>query len=119
MLLLTIFLYYFTLHYRGWVFWALFLAPDISMLGYLAGTRTGAFIYNLFHHKGLALLVYIAGLWMASEPLQLAGLVLFGHSSFDRIQGYGLKYSDAFSNTHLGRIGKSGDGEIKMKGPEV
>src|SRR4051812_41151996 len=107
MLLLAIFLYYTTLHYKGWVFWALLLAPDISMLGYLAGTRVGAFVYNLFHHKGLAVLIYIAGLWMVSEPLQLAGLVLFGHSSFDRIQGYGLKYSDAFSHTHLGKIGKA------------
>ena len=106
MLLLTIFLYYTTLHYKGWLFWALLLAPDISMLGYLAGARVGAFVYNLFHHKGLAVLIYIAGVWMASESLQLAGLILFGHASFDRIQGYGLKYSDAFNNTHLGKIGR-------------
>ena len=31
---------------------------------------------------------------------------LFGHSSFDRIMGYGLKHEDAFQNTHLGKIGK-------------
>jgi hypothetical protein len=106
MLLLSIYLYYTTLHYNGWLFWALFLSPDLSMLGYLGGPRSGAFAYNLFHHKGLAILLYIAGLWMGSEPLQLAALVLFGHASFDRIMGYGLKYSDAFNNTHLGKIGK-------------
>jgi len=31
---------------------------------------------------------------------------LFGHSSFDRVMGYGLKHEDAFQNTHLGRIGR-------------
>jgi len=32
---------------------------------------------------------------------------LLGHSSFDRVFGYGLKHEDAFQNTHLGRIGRS------------
>ena len=32
--------------------------------------------------------------------------LLFGHSSFDRVMGYGLKHEDAFQNTHLGRIGR-------------
>ena len=31
---------------------------------------------------------------------------LYGHSSFDRVLGYGLKHEDAFQNTHLGRIGR-------------
>lgn len=31
---------------------------------------------------------------------------LLGHSSFDRVLGYGLKHEDAFQNTHLGRIGR-------------
>ncbi|MEW6083560.1 MAG: DUF4260 family protein [Chloroflexota bacterium] len=30
---------------------------------------------------------------------------LLGHSSLDRVFGYGLKHKDAFQNTHLGRIG--------------
>jgi len=106
LLLLSIYLFYTQLHFSGWVFWALFLLPDIGMAGYIAGPRTGAVVYNLFHHKGIAVLVYIAGLWTSSEALQLAGLVLLGHSSFDRMLGYGLKYSDDFSNTHLGKIGK-------------
>lgn len=32
--------------------------------------------------------------------------LLFGHSSFDRVLGYGLKHEDAFQNTYLGRIGR-------------
>src|SRR5262245_4344353 len=33
----------------------LFLAPDLSMLGYFAGPRVGAAIYNLVHTYALAL----------------------------------------------------------------
>jgi hypothetical protein len=93
------------LPYAGWIYWALFLTPDISMLGYLANTQTGAFTYNLFHHKASALLIYFVGLIIASTVWQFIGLLLFGHSAFDRIFGYGLKYKDNFKNTHLGWIG--------------
>jgi uncharacterized protein DUF4260 len=39
--------------------------------------------------------------------LSLVGTILLGHSSLDRVFGYGLKYPDAFQNTHLGVIGKN------------
>jgi Domain of unknown function (DUF4260) len=94
------------LPFAGWVYWALFLTPDISMLGYLVNTRTGAFTYNLVHHKGVALIIYLVGLIIASTVWQFVGLFLFGHSAFDRIFGYDLKYNDSFKNTHLGWIGK-------------
>ena len=94
------------LPYAGWVYWALFLTPDLGMLGYLVNTRTGAFLYNLFHHKGIAVALWLAGLYLNTPELLFTGLLLFGHSSFDRIFGYGLKYSDNFKNTHLGWIGK-------------
>ena len=107
MWLLSVVAYYATLHLNGWLYWALFLAPDISMLGYLINTKVGAFFYNLFHHKALAIVIYLSGCYSHSEILQLTGLVLFGHSSFDRMMGYGLKYDDRFSNTHLRQIGKN------------
>ena len=34
----------------------------------------------------------------------LAGTVLLGHSAFDRVLGYGLKYPDAFKHTHFDEI---------------
>lgn len=40
-----------------------------------------------------------------NPALQLAGLILLGHSSLDRVLGYGLKYADSFKHTHLGWIG--------------
>ena len=90
-----------------WGYVALFLAPDISMLGYVFGPRTGAYCYNLFHHKGIAISIYLLGAYTSSNVMMFAGLLLFGHSAFDRILGYGLKYTDNFKHTNLGWIGKS------------
>ncbi|MCJ7935222.1 MAG: DUF4260 domain-containing protein [Chryseobacterium sp.] len=92
--------------YSWWWFVGLFLAPDISMLGYTVNNKLGAFFYNLFHHLGAAVIVYLAGTALALPYLQMAGAILFAHSAFDRILGYGLKYPDSFQNTHLGKIGK-------------
>jgi hypothetical protein len=94
------------LHYPSWLYWALFLAPDIGMIGYAVNPTAGAASYNLLHHKGIAVAFYIIGLALPSEPMQLTGLLLFGHSSFDRMLGYGLKYVDNFKHTHLGWLGK-------------
>ena len=84
----------------------LVLVPDISMLGYLAGNKAGAAAYNLFHHKGVAVAVFMAGLLMPQMLVQMIGLILFGHSSMDRMFGYGLKLPEGFKYTHLGIIGK-------------
>lgn len=95
------------LDYSWWIFPVLLLLPDLSMIGYLFNTRTGAMMYNIFHHKLLAILILSAGYWLHNQPLILTGIILFGHSAMDRIFGYGLKYSDDFKHTHLGWIGKS------------
>lgn len=89
-----------------WYYPLLFLGPDISMLGYLAGNKTGAFVYNLFHHKAVAIIIFIAGTSFEQHALMLTGIVLFGHSSMDRFFGYGLKLKEGFKYTHLGIIGK-------------
>lgn len=94
------------LGYSWWVFLLWLFAPDLSMLGYLVNTRVGAFSYNLFHHQGFGIAIGIAGVILSQPALQLAGLVLFGHSAMDRIMGYGLKYPDDFRHTHMGWIGK-------------
>lgn len=85
----------------------LLLVPDFPMLGYLAGNKAGAFFYNLFHHRGIAITVYLLGIYLHNQALSLAGVVLFAHSSMDRMFGYGLKYEKGFKFTHLGEIGKA------------
>ena len=104
--LFSIFLFY-QLNYSWWWFVALLLTPDLSMLGYLVNSKIGAYAYNLAHHKGVALMVMLAGAYFSNTHLEFAGIILLAHSSMDRIVGYGLKYTDSFNNTHLGTIGKS------------
>lgn len=87
-----------------WLFALLILAPDLSMLFYLAGPRAGATAYNAAH----TLLGPLAAL--ASElvgfPLGAEiALVWLAHIAADRALGYGLKRSSGFRDTHLGRLG--------------
>jgi len=96
------------LPYAWWWLPTLFLLPDLSMLGYLAGPRVGAFCYNLLHHKALALAVGLAGWWLHAPVLLLSGSVLLFHAAFDRLMGYGLKYATGFGHTHLGTVGRTG-----------
>lgn len=89
-----------------WLFAALFFTPDISMLGYLVNNKVGAWIYNFFHHFGLGIIIYFIGKFIDLQWLEIAGIILFCHTSFDRFFGYGLKHADSFQHTHLGVIGK-------------
>lgn len=93
-----------TLSYTWWWFLVLILLPDIGMLGYLINTKTGALTYNVFHHKGLAILFFLAGIYFEIKVMQLIGTILFSHAALDRVFGYGLKYADNFKNTHLGHL---------------
>ncbi len=84
-----------------WLFAALFLVPDLFMLGYLRGSGIGAAVYNLGHSYVVALAVVGAG-WAWGAPVVLsAGLIWVAHIGFDRAMGYGLKYALGFKATHL------------------
>ena len=104
MLLLGIFVFS-RLDFVWWWFLVLFFTPDFGMLGYLFNNKIGAFIYNVFHHKGLAVLIWFLGFYLQNGVFQLIGVILFSHAAFDRILGYGLKYEKGFKFTHLGEIG--------------
>ncbi|WP_265767760.1 DUF4260 domain-containing protein [Fodinibius salsisoli] len=100
----SIFLFSLT-DFSWWWFPLLILLPDIGMIGYLLNPKIGASIYNLFHHMGIAVVIYLAGYFAAISLLELTGVILLGHAALDRIFGFGLKYPDSFKHTHLGRIG--------------
>lgn len=94
------------LGFSWWWLLALFLAFDLSMLGYLAGPRVGAAAYNLVHaYVGPGLLGAVAVIddlrWAA-----FVALIWAFHIGVDRLLGYGLKYPDRFSHTHLGELGR-------------
>jgi len=85
-----------------WFFAALWLAPDLSMLGYLTGRPCwGARIYN-----ALPGVLVLAALVTHAHPLVPVALIWINHIGVDRLLGYGLKYSDGFGFTHLGQLGK-------------
>ena len=86
------------------LFGALLLAPDLSMLGYLAGPRVGAAIYNAFHTYAIPAVVGALGMIIASPVVVAVALIWFAHIGMDRTVGYGLKYPTSFKDTHLQRV---------------
>ena len=106
-LFLLVTVVYFQYYGTGWgLFLALFLAPDLAFVFYLISAKAGAVAYNITHHKGIMALIILSGVFLQNDLIIQIGLIFMAHSSFDRIFGYGLKFPDAFSHTHLGWIGK-------------
>ncbi len=103
------FYWFLSLPMHWWWFFVLLLAPDLSMIAYLLGPRVGSVVYNLAHHRAISVGLLILGGVLHVSALQAAGLILFAHSSFDRVLGYGLKHADSFQHTHLGRIGSQSE----------
>ena len=93
------------LHAEWYWYLLILIGPDISMIGYFLGSHVGAGIYNIFHHKGFAIFIFFIGLYTDTPIWEIVGVVLFGHSSLDRMFGYGLKLNRGFKYTHLGVIG--------------
>jgi hypothetical protein len=87
-----------------WLFAILFLAPDLSFLGYLAGAGVGAVTYNAMHTTIAPLFLAAAGLLSRADGLLPLALIWLAHIGFDRLLGYGLKYGAGFGFTHLGRL---------------
>jgi hypothetical protein len=95
LLALSVLLY--GLNEGSWLlFVLLFLVPDISMLGYLAGSRIGAASYNVFHTYAASGLLAALGLITESPLVVSVALVWFAHIGFDRMVGFGLKYPTEF-----------------------
>jgi hypothetical protein len=96
-----------------WMPFALFLVFDLSALGYARSARVGAFWYNLVHNYTAPALLgaaaVVAGAGGADAFAGVAGIASLSwgfHVGADRALGYGLKLPDAFTHTHLGRIGR-------------
>jgi len=90
-----------------WRFAALLLVPDVSMLGYLSGSRLGAIGYNVVHSYVAPLLLTVLAITTAHTTAIPYLLTWVAHIAMDRALGYGLKYSSGFKHTHLGLLGKT------------
>jgi hypothetical protein len=95
---------YFHLGYSWWVFLLLVLAPDLSMLGYLAGPVAGAVVYDLAHTLALPVALAAIGVLADADVAVQVGLVWIAHIGVDRAIGYGLKYRTGYKDTHLQRV---------------
>jgi hypothetical protein len=89
-----------------WLFTALFLLPDLSMLGYLGGPKLGARIYNAIHSYVTPGTLVAMAMLLKSPGLLPYAFVWILHIGVDRMLGYGLKYPQGFGWTHLGRLGR-------------
>jgi len=76
------------------------------MLGYLAGSCWGARCYNAVHTYVVPCALALSAWLLNAHAVLPIALIWANHIGIDRLMGYGLKYSDGFGWTHLGRLGK-------------
>jgi hypothetical protein len=95
---------YFYADHPWWLFAVLVLAPDLAMVGYLAGPVAGAAVYDAAHTYVLPVALATIGLVGDVELAVQVGLIWLVHIGVDRSLGYGLKYPTGFRDTHLQRV---------------
>lgn len=89
----------------SWLFLVvLILAPDLSMLGYLGGSRLGTLSYDVVHTYAGPVVLGVAGVLGGYETALQIALIWLAHIGVDRMLGYGLKYPTGFKDTHLQRV---------------
>ena len=85
------------------------LAPDLSLVGCLAGPRVGAVAYDAVHTFVLPVALAAVGVIAEVHAAAQVGLIWITHIGVDRAVGYGLKYPSSFKETHLQRAGSADD----------
>ena len=96
--------FYFHADHPWWLLVALVLAPDLSMVGYLAGPKIGAAAYDAAHTYVVPVALATVGVIVDAELAVQLGLIWLTHIGVDRAIGYGLKYPTDFKDTHLQRV---------------
>jgi hypothetical protein len=66
------------------LFVLLILAPDLAMLGYLAGPVAGAIVYNAFHVLVWPVILFFAGLYAGGAILMQVAAIWIAHIAMDR-----------------------------------
>ena len=97
---------YFRLGHPWWLFLLLLLAPDLSLLGLMAGPRVGAVAYNAAHTTVGPLALLGIGWWVGGgQSVAVAvAFVWLAHIGLDRMVGYGLRYTDSAKRNHFGGL---------------
>jgi hypothetical protein len=92
---------YWNFGFSFWIFIAVFLAIDLSMLGYLVSTRMGTITYNLGHHYAIPVAFGMYGILASAETSLMIAIIWFGHIGMDRVVGYGFKFPNDSHQTHI------------------
>ena len=96
--------------FAWWWLLALFLLFDVSMVGYVGNPRLGAWTYNVVHSYIAPAALGVVALVDGARWAAFVALVWAFHIAVDRLLGYGLKFQDRFTHTHLGTIGRDSEG---------
>lgn len=73
----------------------------MSLLGYLAGPRVGAVVYNVAHTYVLPAFLFTGGFLRESAVAMGLALIWAAHIGVDRLLALGLKYETGRRPTHL------------------
>lgn len=92
-----------------WIFAALWLVPDLSMLGYLGRPCRASRIYNAAHTYTVPITLAVCALLLHAQGLVPFALIWVNHIAIDRLLGFGLKFEEGFGRTHLDKLGKPGN----------
>ena len=95
---------YFYADYPWWLLLVLGLAPDVSMIGFVASPRAGTAAYNAAHTYVVPVLLAALGVVAEADLAIQIALIWATHIGVDRTIGYGLKYPSGFKDTHLHRV---------------
>ena len=96
--------FYHSLRVSWLLFIALFLWPDILMLGYLLNPKLGSRLYNLVHTDIFPAALCTLSFSLHRTTLLAFALIWLSHIGIDRALGFGLKYPTSFKDTHLQRV---------------
>jgi hypothetical protein len=89
-----------------WLFAALWLTPDLSMLGYLGGPKLGrAHLQRDSLSYVTPATLAVTALLLKSPALLPYALIWINHIGVDRLLGYGLKYPEGFQVDAPGQAG--------------
>jgi hypothetical protein len=99
-----------------WIFLALLLTPDLSMLPYLINPKVGGASYNIVHSYFLPLVLATVAIALGETGMLPYVFIWMAHIGLDRLLGYGLKYPAAFARTHLGNLANGPGRLLKTTG---
>jgi hypothetical protein len=103
-LIILLLIVYAQLDASWWWLVALFLAPDLSIVGYLSGPKVGAVVYNVGHAYFTPAILAGASFALGWQPILVLAVIWAIHVAADRMLGFGLKLPTGFKDTHLGRL---------------